>query len=279
MNIPKIWAKSEEKITGPRGPMTLTAWGWSNGDREEASRLASERLQHLINRVRRSQELEHSYAYGTRPLREEIIREVRSRTGDITGLVTRNGYGCLVLNAAETMFIDVDLPKTRAADKLRNFFGKKHDFDQEYSDKIKTRLLATCTASFRIYRTAAGFRVLITDRLFKPSSADAEAIMSAISADPAYMKLCRLQESFRARLTPKPWRCEMARPPSNYPREFDFERKAFAGWLEEYERNVSDKGTCRLVEAVDHGWVHETIQPILDIHDKETRVNANLILA
>ena len=79
------------------------------------ARLASERLRHLIGRVQQSLELERSYAYGTRPLREEIIQEIHSRAGDITGIVTRNSYGCLVLNTAEAMFVDVDLPRNGVA--------------------------------------------------------------------------------------------------------------------------------------------------------------------
>ena len=48
------------------------------------------------------------------------------------------------------------------------------------------------------------------DRPFTPASSDAEAVMKAVGADPAFIQLCRIQESFRARLrqvhTPAPGR-------------------------------------------------------------------------
>jgi hypothetical protein len=151
--------------------------------------------------------------------------------------------------------------------------------ETEQIGKIKTQLSGISRAGFRIYRTAAGFRLLFTDRLFKPAASDAEAIMAAVAADPAYVKLCRLQESFRARLTPKPWRCGVRNPPNGHPREQESERQRFAAWLEEYQRKIADRGTCRLIETVNGSRVHGEVQPILELHDAQTKANENLSLA
>ena len=76
MNIPKVWVKAEREIPGKRGPMQLTAWGWSETDRTEAQRLANEKLQRMVSRVEQAEELSHDYGYGTRAMREEIIQEL-----------------------------------------------------------------------------------------------------------------------------------------------------------------------------------------------------------
>ena len=59
--------------------------------------------------------------------------------------------------------------------------------------------------------------------------------MKALGADPAFLHLCRIQGSFRARLTPKPWRCGQANPPGSFPREPEAQA-AFAEWLAQYQR-------------------------------------------
>jgi hypothetical protein len=279
MNIPKIWVKAEREIPGKRGPMQLTAWGWSETDRTKAQRLANEKLQRMVSRVEQAEELSHDYGYGTRAMREEIIQELHGRAGEVAAVVTRNRAGCLVLNTTQVMFIDVDLPRSALPEWMRRLFLRRPPVDVETLDRVKTRLKEVSTATFRIYRTAAGFRLLATDRLFQPGSSESENIMKAVAADPAFVRLCRVQESFRARLTPKPWRCGLDLPPSRYPREDNFDKERFAAWLAGYEQNIVNKSTCRLLEEVGSGWVHDQVQPILRLHDEATKVSASLALA
>jgi len=145
--------------------------------------------------------------------------------------------------------------------------------------RLREGLQRASGGSFRIYRTAAGFRVLATDRAYDPRSAETQALMTSIGTDPAFLTLCRIQESFRARLTPKPWRCGQANPPGRHPREAPAEQADFSSWLESYDRACQPMATCRFVESVGPGWVGEEIQPILDLHDAATRANAALPLA
>jgi hypothetical protein len=60
---------------------------------------------------------------------------------------------------------------------------------------------------WRIYRTRAGLRLLATQGLVEADSDVADGVFEALGADPLYRKLCKTQKCFRARLTPKPWRC------------------------------------------------------------------------
>lgn len=61
---------------------------------------------------------------------------------------------------------------------------------------------------YRVYRTHSGCRVICT-RIAVPREDHgwmAERVMQFLRADPDYIKLCRHQKYYRARLTPKPWR-------------------------------------------------------------------------
>jgi hypothetical protein len=182
---------------------------------------------------------------------------VRTVGGD--AIVTRNRYGALVLNTARVPFIDVDSPAS-ALDRVRAACGR---FPQ---------------TSFRIYRTAAGFRLLATDLLLDPASAQAQELLADFSADPFFVKLCKLQASFRARLTPKPWRCGCALPPGSFPREGSA-GIAFAKWLQEYEGAIRSRATCELVETQGSGRTLPEASEIVAEHDRACRVGEKAPLA
>src|SRR2546428_4742893 len=112
-----------------------------------------------------------------------------------------------------------------------------------------------------------------------PGSADAEQLMTQLDADPAFVRLCRAQESFRARLTPKPWRCGCERPAVCFPREHAHDEERFSEWLQRYDKACDAKATCRVVEEV--GWrrVHPDVAPILSAHDRVTKATSTLPLA
>src|SRR5258708_17287312 len=58
----------------------------------------------------------------------------------------------------------------------------------------------------RVYKTAAGYRAMVVNAGFDPGSTRSEEVLKEFGADPLYVRLCKMQQSFRARLTPKPWR-------------------------------------------------------------------------
>ncbi len=281
MIIPRHWAcaKGETRGSGSK-ILTLSAWGWSEKNQSEAESHARERLRTLLAKVERGEALAHDYAYGSQPVREQVIDEVRNATNDIVGLVTRNVYGCLVLNAGEAMFLDIDVPRPSFMERVRRFFNKKKpDSETIALSRLRETLTGIRGASFRIYRTAAGFRVLATDRTFLPGDPEVERIMVSASVDPAYSRLCKIQKSFRARLTPKPWRCGRTRPPCRFPFVSSGQEQAFRQWLEEYDRAIETRATCRFVERIGWDRVHEEVAPILALHDKLTRITSELPLA
>jgi hypothetical protein len=124
---------------------------------------------------------------------------------------------------------------------------------------------------FRIYRTAAGFRILATTHEFEPSSDSARNLMDSVGADDAFVRLCSEQNTFRARLTPKPWRCGADQPPNQFPRENAEEENRFIEWLSRYEFACRDRATCQFLGTVGPEETHQRVAPIVEFHDRLTK--------
>ncbi len=276
MLIPPYWSKATGSAQDPAGRRyALRVWGWSAKDVAEAASLARQRLAEACARVAAGALRDQAYFYGKAPLREEIVREVGEQ-----GIVTRNRYGALVLNTARVPFIDVDAPSSgRRSGGLLGLFGaRRADPGAAVLERVRAACRRSPGRSFRVYRTAAGFRLLVTDLLLDPASAQAQTLLGEFGADPFFVKLCRLQGSFRARLTPKPWRCGCDLPPSSFPREGPAQ-PAFEKWLRSYEAAARSKATCELVETHGPGRTLPEAAQIVAEHDRACRVGAGLPLA
>lgn len=235
--------------------------------------LARRRLADACTRIASGSLRDEAYFYGKAPLREEIIRSVGQ-----DAVVTRNRYGALVLNTARVPFIDVDTEASGSGGGFLGLFGGKKDAASAALDRVRAACGRFPRTSFRIYRTAAGFRLLATDLLLDPASAQAEALLADFSADPFFVKLCKLQASFRARLTPKPWRCGCGLPPGSFPRE-STTQIAFGTWLQEYELAIRSKATCQLLETQGPGHTLPEVSEIVSEHDRACRVGEKAPLA
>ena len=104
-------------------------------------------------------------------------------------------------------------------------------------------------------------------------------ILADLDTDPIYRELCRAHGTFRARLTPKPWRLPGIRAPRGrwpFPDE-DAERR-FRHWLAGYENAAAGYAVCRMLAA--HGRAPSTSdEQILRRHDERTGVHTRLPLA
>jgi hypothetical protein len=222
-------------------------------------------------RVKNAQE----YYGGDR--REAPVGEIdcQGRSG---GKITRNHYGCLVLNATNTLFIDVDVLAVDRSGGLAQTDSTPEMWDSTLDD-LCVVLANERNHGFRVYRTSAGYRVLATNQPHEPGSPESERLMRNAGADEAFVGLCRTQRSFRARLTPKPWRCGLRRPPNRFPRHTDEENHCFNVWLAQYERSCERYATCRFLGTIGMTRIHDLISPIVDLHDRQTRAQVPLGLA
>lgn len=221
------------------------------------------------------------YGYGDRPLREEILRQIELHEGG-SAVISRNAYGCLVLNTAKVMFVDIDVPVLEATS---TFFSRL--FNKQSPEAALDKALArvrSWSASHphtgcRVYRTRAGVRVLITNHYYDPGSSVADQIFADMGADPLYQKLCRNQQSFRARLTPKPWRVDFYPLQEVWPWEDEEAKLRYLAWQEKYTANSKDKATCKLIEVTGNTKPISQIIPLIELHDNLTQAQSDLPLA
>ncbi len=275
MKIPRYWARRTQTASGPTGlTRHIDCWGWSDVSLAEAQSRAEARVEAIAAKVRAGQTLER-YGYGDRPLREEIVDAIRDRSGGDAALVTRNQYGAQVLNAAKALFIDIDLPErevtTGLVGSVQRLFGAKPvDPVTPYLERVSAWAQRNPFLGLRVYRTAAGLRGLITNEVFDPTRGDALEILKALGSDPLYVRLCQAQGCFRARLTPKPWRCNVAGPPATFPWADVGNEGRFREWERRYAQASAGFAVCRLVAEHGPRDVHPELADVLAYHDRLT---------
>ncbi|SKA96908.1 hypothetical protein SAMN02745166_02492 [Prosthecobacter debontii] len=134
----------------------------------------------------------------------------------------------------------------------------------------------------RIYETPAGFRVLVMHRTFDPASEEVAHFFDALGTDPVYVQMCRNQNCFRARLTPKPWRIgiQAHQPPRpGYwpvkPEHLPARRR----WTALYEEKARGYAACRYLESLGSPGVHPQAESVCSLHDERCRSHSGMPLA
>jgi len=278
MNFPKFWAKGTHQ--------QFSCWRWSDSSLDEAAALAQEAAHRLAERFAAGAKLRHGYGYPDRPFRERVLREIKTPGGEAAAVITRNSYGALVLNTARVMFVDVDLPEPKSSmgGWLSKLFGKQ---EPPAASITSDTVLAQAEAwnqrhpdwGWRVYRTKAGLRLLATHALFDPEDALTGQVFDALGADPLYRRLCQTQKCFRARLTPKPWRCGFKNPPCRWPWPDKKAEARYKDWEYLYQKACRDYATCELTAKPGSQQIDPTVQLILKVHDETTLATSNLALA
>ena len=134
----------------------------------------------------------------------------------------------------------------------------------------------------RLYRTPAGLRLLALHRLFDPREADVATAFEALGVDPTYARMCRNQNCFRARLTPKPWRLGLQRLRAPYSAAWRLEHAELPArreWIAEYDRASGGHAACRFVEALGHGPIDALAEHVQQLHDLMCQAERDLPLA
>ena len=283
MNFPKFWARGV--FDG------YYAWRWSFSSLTEAQSLANEAAKHLAERLKSgARPNQGGHYYPDRPAREQIMQEMTDARG-VSAVVTRNSYGCKVLNTARVMFVDIDLPEPRRQGlgfsiRILNWRWPKPTLPPDTSGPRNAALARVeewtrnnYQWGWRVYQTRSGLRLMATQGTVEADSKTTDDIFEALGADPLYRKLCKTQKCFRARLTPKPWRCGTGNPPNRWPWLTPKAEQRFQKWLGEYESDCEEWATCTLLRQIGNATVHPDVQPIIKLHDEAARVGSNLELA
>ncbi|UFU07393.1 hypothetical protein [Ruania halotolerans] len=129
---------------------------------------------------------------------------------------------------------------------------------------------------FRTYRTAAGLRVIVTGTDLLPGTPEAEHLLQALDSDPLYVTLCATHETYRARLTPKPWRVGHRALPVPYP----YERfgHIVTPWLQKYATASEGYATCAFISSTGP-QAPPAQRQIVDLHDDRSQAHRGLPLA
>jgi hypothetical protein len=265
MRLARFWIRQPGEAIGPDGSrMRVVCRGWSNQSLDEARANAREAARRLAEKIVSGRNVRGGYLYGDRPLPEPVLREFPSSGATPRAVVTRNMYGALVLNAADLMFVDIDRDDSTPQPRVMNDIQNN---------------AARAGLSGRVYKTAAGYRFLITSAAFDPAGDLSQSVLSQFGSDPLYMRLCKLQQSFRARLTPKPWRCGLRMPPVKFPFDTPRDEDRFREWEAGYTAAVARYATCKFLASVGSAGVHPAYADLVDYHDQESKAASSLPLA
>ena len=133
----------------------------------------------------------------------------------------------------------------------------------------------------RVYRTPMGFRALAMHQAFDPTENTAFDFMSAIGSDKLYMRMCRNQNCFRARVSPKPWRIGVGHikpQPGIWPiREERLPDRR--RWVENYSRKSAGFAACRYVKTLGTGRTDRRCEQVRSVHDRLCKVDSSLPIA
>ena len=211
-------------------------------------------------------------------MREQVLRTFRHADGSVSGAVTRNSYGCLVLNTATAMFVDVDEHSPSLLSGLKRLFGGG-PFESNVLTKVQRWIDARPGWGWRVYRTRAGIRLLATHQPIPSDDAICQTAFHEFGADWLYRKLCVNQKCFRARLTPKPWRCGIDKPRHRWPWPDSAAESAFETWNQGYLAAAGQYATCKLLGQFGNPAMDPALEPLAAFHDEATRVSSGLRLA
>lgn len=273
MHFPKFW------VLARRGG--VCAWGWSDVSPAAAQAEGEARVARIMARLAGTDDIPVGrYGYPDRPMREEILQEFPGAEDGPRAVVSRNSYGCVVLNATHALFVDVDETAPGFLRSLRALFGKRPaGFEEDVLARVARWNEGHPGWGWRAYRTKAGIRLLATH---EPVSADdprCAGVFQEFKADLLYRKLCVNQKCFRARLTPKPWRCGSENPPHRWPWRNADEEAAFQNWEKSYRHNAEPFAVCRLLGQFGPAAIHPHLTEIVAFHDKATGAESERPLA
>jgi hypothetical protein len=268
MKFPKYW-KSAKNSTG-----LVVAHGWSNLSEAEAAQRAEERLQRILKWLRssRKEDLDRYHYVIDDSICEPVVDQILDGAGHEIAVISRNAYGALVLNAATVMIVDIDVDSAipRPGFIARIFGAKPPSVESVLHHKldgVRDWQRANSQYTIRIYRTAAGLRLIFTSQVFDQVDSAVISIMDQLQSDPLYRDLCISQQCFRARLTPKPWRIGLLPPVQKFPFLSEAQEKAFYKWYSSYTTAANAWAVCEMLESIGEASAHPVAWQIVELHD------------
>lgn len=166
---------------------------------------------------------------------------------------------------------------------LRKMGDRLHGGPERHSmQKIEAFMAAHPAWQARIYRTPAGHRVLMTHRTFDPAEQAVADCFAALSADPDYVRMCKNQKCFRARIKPKPWRIGISAHMRPRPGVWPVAPERLPvrqQWIEKYEAAAEGYAACRFIKTIGTTLSDPVAEKVQIIHDEICKANQELRMA
>lgn len=267
MRVFKYWAKKQVKQTSSH-PMLgvveereFTYYGGSNLSEEDAIRDAGRRIANIKQYINGIKDWNHDYIVD---IREKWIHSL-----DNNNVITQNRYGAFVLNSANLLMIDVDqYMLSYKIGILKSLWYKyKNGWNVDIQHcflKEKASLLVNQGLFVKVYKTYAGYRVIVIGKEFNPRSKEVQSLMKSFYADSLYKKMCYQQNCFRSRLSPKPERIDLNRVYVKYPYTSEKQKNKREQWTNIYKEKSENYAICRLLFTEGHSIYN----PVVDYHDE-----------
>lgn len=142
-------------------------------------------------------------------------------------------------------------------------------------DTITNVSLQNPELHIRVYRTPLGYRILFMNNSYCPTGEAAIRLLNELQSDRLYIQMCKNQNCFRARVSPKPWRIGMVRlkpAPGVWPIEEErmAERRE---WVKMYELKAKNVSSCHYLMQLGSDKVDAKAEFVRKIHDELCRVS------
>ena len=202
--------------------------------------------------------------------REQIVE----RHGD--AIITRNSYGARCINTPDVLFADVDFRSEPSFSFLVIVFfaliaggaAAIYAFELNWGLLIGIVFVALI-ATYAVADTL--------QRIAKAIGGGPEALaefFDALAVDPIYARMCQVQNCFRARVSPKPWRIGIGRHMKPRPGVWPVRAERMAErqrWIDEYEHAARNYASCRFVESLGSSLTDRRAQSVSRLHDRLCR--------
>ena len=143
------------------------------------------------------------------------------------------------------------------------------DFNMPYIEEFSQ---AHPEWNLRIYRTLAGLRIMVMHDVFQSSDPSVEEFFESVNTDPTYVWMCKRQECFRARVSPKPWRTGLNGKDAKLMQGVWPIQKGLAAerkkWVSLYEKTSEDFASCRFEKSLGSDTIHEKCEKLRVVHDE-----------
>ena len=114
---------------------------------------------------------------------------------------------------------------------------------------------------------------MVLNDLFEPNSSEVLQFFEASNTDPMYVSMCKMQNCFRARVSPKPWRMNFDKPKGGIWPIKDSKMEKRRDWVSRYVKISKNYRSCFFVKEIGSGKVHEKCETLRAVHDDYCKVD------